>query len=265
MMLKRLLNQRFDSYHLFNSRLLSHIVFWLIYYVAYSVIWSGSFGLKASFFLEFILLPVRMLAAYAVLLWLLPKFLAQKKYLGFFVYYALLLLSCAVLQRLFIFFFYEELLIQSNAALFDPASLFRAGMLINTTVLLVTSIKLLSMYLNANQTKAKTDRVEIKANRRTHIVETEQILYIEGLGNYVSYYLKNSEKLVSYISLKKAMTDLPDNFLRVHKSFIINRDHIESFSAEDIQIGDKTVPRGAKVEDFELKAQILNKKDPLLI
>lgn len=254
MMFKSLLNQRFNSYYLFNSRLLTHVTFWFLYYIVYSFIWADSYGLKASFFLEFILLPIRMLAAYAVLLWLLPQFLAKKKYLGFFFCYACLLICCAVLQRLFIFFFYEELLIQSNSTIFDFAALFRAGMLINTTVLLVVSIKLLSMYHNVKQNQSSTSTVEIKANRRTHLVDTSQITYIEGLGNYVSYYLQNGEKLISYISLKKALADLPETFIRAHKSFIVNRQHITSFSAEDIQVAENIIPRGAKIEDSELKA-----------
>ncbi|MEM6525753.1 MAG: LytTR family transcriptional regulator DNA-binding domain-containing protein [Bacteroidota bacterium] len=42
--------------------------------------------------------------------------------------------------------------------------------------------------------------------------------------------------------MKQMLDTLPTNFTRVHKSFIVNKDHIRSYNAEDVQVGDHFIP-----------------------
>ena len=246
--------QQFSDYYLFGSRLLTHIVFWLAYYVSFSLIWVNDLGLTASFYLEFVLLPVRVMATYSMMYWLLPNLLLQKRYLAFLAYYSGLLLVCAVLQRLSIYFFYEELLLRSNTTLLHLPSVFRAGLLINTTVLLGAFIKLIGLY-HVEQSRLPGQHnpaINIKSNRRTYLINVDDVLYIEGLGNYINYYLQDGRKLTVYDSIKNAVQELPEFFVRVHKSYVVNRKHIASFNAEDIQIRETTIPRGKSVADDQL-------------
>ena len=68
------------------------------------------------------------------------------------------------------------------------------------------------------------------------------ILYIEGLSNYVSIHLP-TQRVVTYQTLKELAETLPQPpFLRVHKSFIVSLDKIRMVDGNTIYIQDKEIP-----------------------
>lgn len=242
-----------EDFYFFGSRIATHVFFWMAYYLFFSLIWATDEGYLASFYLEFILLPARMLAVYVTLYFLLPRFLLQRAYFRFLLGYGLTLLLAGILQRVFIHLFYENLLLEdSSESLFSLRMLMRAIMLINTTVFFVLGIKLFQLWVVAYeelQEPEAGDTIELRANRRVHRVVLKDILYVEGLGNYVNYFMADGTKITSYGSVKKAQELLPDNFVRVHKSYLVNKARIKSYDASNIQVSDRTVPRGKGVSD----------------
>ncbi len=74
----------------------------------------------------------------------------------------------------------------------------------------------------------------------------EDILYIEGLKDYVKIYTENDPKpILSLMSLKSLEETLPsERFTRVHRSYIIHRNKITSIQKNRITIGKKQVPIG---------------------
>ena len=80
-------------------------------------------------------------------------------------------------------------------------------------------------------------------NKYLRVSHTD-ILYIEGLSNYVSIYLPG-QRLVTYQTLKELAESLPQPpFLRVHKSFIVSLDKIRMVDGNTIYIEDKLIPVG---------------------
>ncbi len=70
------------------------------------------------------------------------------------------------------------------------------------------------------------------------------ILYVEGLSNYVSIHLPG-QRIVTYQTLKELADSLPQPpFLRVHKSFIVSLDKIRMVDGNTIYIEDKLIPVG---------------------
>ena len=74
----------------------------------------------------------------------------------------------------------------------------------------------------------------------------DDVLYIEGLKDYVKIYTQDSLKpILSLMSLKQLEEDLPfGNFVRVHRSYIINVDKISSINKNRIIIEKKQIPIG---------------------
>ena len=73
-------------------------------------------------------------------------------------------------------------------------------------------------------------------------VNYADILYIEGLSNYVSIHLP-TQRVVTYQTLKELAETLPQPpFLRVHKSFIVSLDKIRMVDGNTIYIQDKEIP-----------------------
>ncbi|WP_462319758.1 LytR/AlgR family response regulator transcription factor [Marinilabilia sp.] len=97
----------------------------------------------------------------------------------------------------------------------------------------------------------------IKANHKTYRVRLEDILFIESLREYVVFHCVN-QKLVSLHSLKNLADNLPSHrFLRVHKSFIVNRDQVKALYGNQLQfhITEKVVPIGQSYRE-EVKKRL---------
>ncbi|MEO0367423.1 MAG: LytTR family DNA-binding domain-containing protein [Pseudomonadota bacterium] len=243
-----------QGFYLFGSRLFTHITCWIIFYIVYSLTWATEKGLVASFHMEFILLPIRIAAVYSAVYFFLPKLLiGNRAWLWLFGYVAFITL-CAVGQRLSLYGFYEPFILEQSNSLFAPKEVFRAALLVNTTVILAVCLKLFGMYktLNNGNHAASSPTVNIKADRRTHKLRESDILYVKGMGNYVSYFLIDGTKLNTYTSMKATMHLLSQKFVKVHKSYLVNKDHIGSFNAENVQVNSHTIPRGAGLSDEQL-------------
>ncbi len=84
----------------------------------------------------------------------------------------------------------------------------------------------------------------LKVDYQLQKVDTTDILYIEGLKDYVKLYLRGEEKpLLTLTSLKSLEEKLAaPAFLRVHRSFIVGVEHIKSLTKNSVQIGQTTIP-----------------------
>jgi DNA-binding LytR/AlgR family response regulator len=72
----------------------------------------------------------------------------------------------------------------------------------------------------------------------------DDILYIEGLKNYVSIFLKN-ERIITYSTLKNLVESLPKiNFIQTHKSYIISIKAIDKIDNDSLWINEKELPIG---------------------
>jgi two-component system LytT family response regulator len=73
----------------------------------------------------------------------------------------------------------------------------------------------------------------------------EQVLYIEGLKDYVKIHFINDKKpAVIRVSFKSLEEHWPAYFMRIHKSFIINANQIDAVKKTAILIGEKEIPLG---------------------
>lgn len=103
------------------------------------------------------------------------------------------------------------------------------------------------MHLSNVEDKQNTSsqkHIFIKADRKYHKVYFEEIQYVEAVKNHVKIVLDRTT-LISLISISELRTSLPkDEFLQIHRSYIINKNKIESFSANDVSISNQTIPIG---------------------
>lgn len=66
-------------------------------------------------------------------------------------------------------------------------------------------------------------------------IEVSSILYVEALGNYVKIYLQNGRCVLTRTNLKAIQQMLPEGeFLRTHRSYIIARRRVESFTRTQV-------------------------------
>lgn len=94
--------------------------------------------------------------------------------------------------------------------------------------------------------------IDVKSNKKTFRIRLQDISYIESLKDYVRIHLPDKR-----ITSKEKISDfeglLPEHFMRVHRSYIVNLRAITAFTTHDIELGDQEIPIG-----ISYKNQVLN-------
>ncbi len=86
--------------------------------------------------------------------------------------------------------------------------------------------------------------IYVKENKRVIKVHLNEILYVEGLSEYVQIYT-DKKKIITKTTMTSLEEKLPgDSFLRIHKSFIVSLLRIEAFTASTIEVPGKELPIG---------------------
>jgi len=111
-------------------------------------------------------------------------------------------------------------------------------------------LKLLQQGANNNQIeKIEEDFVFIKADRKYFKIYFKEILFIEGLKDYVIIYTADN-KIITPMNVKTIGAQLPETiFARVSKSYIVNTLHITSFDNELVYIQHHEIPLGQSFKD----------------
>ncbi|PST84658.1 DNA-binding response regulator [Pedobacter yulinensis] len=90
------------------------------------------------------------------------------------------------------------------------------------------------------------DYLFIKGDNKNKFIRVEltDILYLEGLKNYVSVYTA-TQRLITYQSLREFEAQLPAQlFMRIHKSYIVPFGKIRMVDGNAVYIGDNSIPVG---------------------
>ncbi|MBR5333102.1 MAG: response regulator transcription factor [Muribaculaceae bacterium] len=87
------------------------------------------------------------------------------------------------------------------------------------------------------------DYIIVKSEYRLVQIPTADILFIEGLKDYVKIYIVDEQKSVlTLMNMKTLEQSLPSSFLRVHRSFIVNTNRIKIIERNRIVFGSKYIP-----------------------
>ncbi|GJM34356.1 MAG: DNA-binding response regulator [Saprospiraceae bacterium] len=88
----------------------------------------------------------------------------------------------------------------------------------------------------------------IKSGARIYQVKTEEIAYLEKDGNYMIYH-HNGQRIFSRQSVAEALDSLPESFIQVHKSFVVNTNNIDFFDKNNISVQGKEIVIGPKYKE----------------
>lgn len=78
----------------------------------------------------------------------------------------------------------------------------------------------------------------------------DEVLYIESLKEYICIVTKSKSILTKFQLGQIEEMLARNNFLRVHRSFIVARDKIEAFTATDIEVNNKHIPIGRSYKEL---------------
>lgn len=99
---------------------------------------------------------------------------------------------------------------------------------------------------------ASEEVLTVKSDRRYVRLRVDEITFVEGLKDYLIIHTAD-RRIVTRMTVKSLEEALPPQFLRVGKSYIVNRDKIDSFDNNDLYIGSSVVPIGVSYKQEVLK------------
>lgn len=94
-----------------------------------------------------------------------------------------------------------------------------------------------------NTTKKDPNLTIVKSGNKNLIINFQDIQYIETFNNNIMLYFKESDNITIYSTLKEYSKTLPPNFLRCHKCYMVNMNHITSYEPHKFIIDSyETIP-----------------------
>ena len=85
--------------------------------------------------------------------------------------------------------------------------------------------------------------IYVKSERKNLKILLNEILFIESLKDYIKIHTAN-KTIITQVPISDIERRLPENFLRVHRSFIIAKDKITAYTQHDLEIGKHQIPIG---------------------
>lgn len=98
------------------------------------------------------------------------------------------------------------------------------------------NLSLADNILSMNPVEKENNFIYLRADRRNIKVNLDDVLFIESLKNYIKVVARDKIIVTKY-SMSMLQESLPSSFIRIHRSFIVATDKVESFTNEYIQIG----------------------------
>ncbi|MCH4823657.1 LytTR family DNA-binding domain-containing protein [Gramella lutea] len=94
----------------------------------------------------------------------------------------------------------------------------------------------------SNQNEENADFIFVKIDRKKHKIDFSKILWIESLSDYLKIETTEGTK-VTRETISSIETKLPQGkFIRIHRSFIVAIERIESYSYEEVIINNRSIP-----------------------
>jgi len=201
-----------------------------------------------AFYYVALLLPVVIGTSYFFNYYLVPRYLFTRKFMQFGLYsfymivvsLCLELLASVVAMLVIIYFGINE----TGPLVTD---VFTLAVILYFIVLFKSFILLIKHYfvdqraiheLEEKQSKLDRGYFNVRSNRRVSKILFASVLYIESLADYIVIHMENGQKVKSKEKISHIERELPEPFLRIHRSFIVNRAKITSFTREEVLLGD---------------------------
>jgi two-component system, LytTR family, response regulator len=123
------------------------------------------------------------------------------------------------------------------------------------------AVEKVSNGISSNSNKPANDFIFVKTEYRHEKIRISDILYIQGMSEYLRIVTRD-RKIMTLQNFKTIQDALPEDlFIRVHKSYIVAIDKIESIERNRIKIKDMIIPvSDTYMEGFYNKLGIRNKK-----
>ena len=234
-------------------KVFNHALFWIALVTLLTLMFGSSYeSYVESLLFVSMLLPVIAGTAYFFNYYLVPRYLFKKRTFKFVVYSCYLTIVSLYLEMIvvivaFVFlaqYRYDHMVPLAADIPFLAAILygtvFLYGFVMLTKALLVSQKKVQSM--EEEKSRQENPFLLVRAQRKNNRVLLDDIKYLESLSDYVKIHTSSSLPIITKEKISKLETILPNAFLRIHRSYIINSKKISSYNKDQVQIQETNLP-----------------------
>lgn len=231
-------------------------MFWVSTSVVLTLLFSTSLGsiIVAFYFVTF-LLPIAIGTSMFFNHYLVPQFLlkgGKAKFILHFIYMVVLSVYLEMLIIVLAFVILADYQIENLGKIASDIYLMAIILYLvvfsNGFLLIFKSLKVREQRIAELEEKEKRNQTEfltLKVDRKNVQVDVATITYIESLSDYVKIHTE-VDALISKEKISAIEQLLPTSFIRIHRSFIVNRHHIKSFGKEVVEMEGVSLTIGRK-------------------
>jgi len=165
-----------------------------------------------------------------------------------------------MLVSVFSFVFIAEA--NQNLVDLEGISIFILGITLYLIVILTSFIKLIIEFkkrerliekLKSTKEKNEQQTLSIRADRKQKLIDLDDLIYIESLSDYVKIVTTKGEHTTRE-NISTLSKSLPEKFIRIHRSFVINSNKVTSFSKTEVSLIQTTLPISRTYKKDAIKA-----------
>lgn len=230
-----------------------HALFWVTIVALLTLMFGSSYdNYVEPFLFVCMLLPVVISTAYFFNYYLVPRYLFEKRTPKFVLYSCYLLIVSLYLEMVVVMvafillarYRYDHMVPLATDIPVLAIILYGIVFLYGFALLAKNSLVSQKMIRNLMKEKAKQEDafLLVRADRKTNRILRDDIKYLESLGDYIKIYTFSSQPITTKERISKLETILPNSFLRIHRSYIVNTAKVLSHSKEQIRLKDVDLP-----------------------
>lgn len=225
-----------------------HLGYWIFVILVLSLTFGFSWGnTTAAFFFVCMLLPIVLGTSYFFNFVLVPKYYLAKRYARFGFYTFCTAVVSVYLEMMVLLFSYVYLVNLSFQNLSPNSSKIILLAVVMYLLVFIGSFLLMMHQIIENRQviqqlldengKMKKSFLEIISNRKIIKIPYDDIVYIESLSDYIKV-ITLKDQIMSKETISNLASRLPGIFLRIHRSFIINKERIKNISFDEVMVED---------------------------
>lgn len=232
------------------------ILFWSLVYLVLLITFGTAAGnyIHSFYFVSFFF-PVVFATSWFFYEILVIKYLIGKKYFRFFLYTFYLIIISINLEMIIVFIALTLLSYYEPDNMRSILTDFRLMPVVMYLIVFISAfVSVISQLLIENERKripgdSPVMYIEIRSERKNRRVLLDSIIYIESMADYVIIFTLDSEKIITRQRISYFERFLPGNFLRIHRSYIVNTDHLRSYNREEVTVPGASLPVSRTYKD----------------
>lgn len=232
------------------------IIFWTIISVLLWIIFGRTSGnyIYSFYFLVFFV-PVVIITSQVFNKVIIPRYLLKKKYglFALYTFYAFIISLDVELVLIFIaFILISAYDFHNMPAIIDSYKWM--PVLMYFIVILYSFIIVVVELMRKPDFQGSEGYFTVRSERKTRRLKYEEVSYIESMSDYLKIFLVSGEVVITRERIGSLSEALPGQFLRIHRSFIVNTQHINSFNREEVTMGEVVLPLSRTYKKEALQA-----------